>query len=186
MQRLRAQLHENWGQRKSILQSTACPACSGPSRENSSSENTCAHDLCFAERIRVLFTGRDRAPYGEVPVSVGRDLLADDKTVQTQPQQYQREDQWSSHREDPLIAVLVSRSCAACESLARYHGALPCRILAPPRIGFRTQRVTSIKNRLFVLVSTRRATFLSRTSSPSIQANPPTGVITKSICPTPV
>src|SRR5215813_1967121 len=59
-------------------------------------------------------------------------------------------------------------------------------MLAPPRIGLSAQRVNPMRNLLRVAPSTRRATYLSSRSSPSIHPNPPTGVMTRFTCPTPV
>src|SRR6266487_3729148 len=59
-------------------------------------------------------------------------------------------------------------------------------MFAPPRIGFSAQRVKPIRKLLRVEPSTRRAMCLSRTSSARSHAKPPTGVVTKSTCPTPV
>src|SRR5579862_3653864 len=59
-------------------------------------------------------------------------------------------------------------------------------MFAPARMGLKVHRTVSIKKRLVVAFSTRRAMFLSIQSSPTIHPKPPTGVITMSICPTPV
>ena len=81
----------------------------------------------------------------------------------------------------PLMATLSEPVIAQTELDAVELG-----IASPARIGFNAQRVTSIQKTFLVLDSTWRTTFLSRTSSMTIQANPPSGVVTRSTCPTPV
>jgi hypothetical protein len=72
----------------------------------------------------------------------------------------------------PLMATLSEPVIAQTELDAVELG-----IASPARIGFNAQRVTSIQKTFLVLDSTWRTTFLSRTSSITIQANPPSGVV---------
>src|SRR5262249_22351105 len=59
-------------------------------------------------------------------------------------------------------------------------------MFAPPRMGLTALRVKPIRKLFRLTLSTRRATYLSKRSSPSIHPKPPIGVITRFTCPTPV